>query len=357
MARILLKDAVEMIAPRIGKDPKSDRADILFLLDRAQEMAYNKGTWWGMYKEMHIRTSNSDVFLPYPYDRLVSVNVNGRPRLKRGVHYQFHQNGYGSIEDCYNKSRGQWREDVVDKGEYPVPWQPHGAHLHVRARTQEQDGSSVTIAGENTDGPVFTYYYDEEEAKSAGLVGKPLGECQVCTTVDESDRINYTKTSFGEVVPIQSGAVVETTSYFSVIDSITKTPTLGPIDIYAVMGDFAERLVTLQPEQTESIFRRYLLPDSCENLECVHVLAKVSEPSPLHHDMQPLMIQSRIGLLYLTMSAHHEFNKMDPGLAQSYLEKGLLALDEQNTEKTGHNVQPIQVSTPETDVDRSYRFR
>lgn len=349
---------MELVAPQVGMDPKTNRDELVFLIDRAQEMAYNKGTWWGMYKELSMRTTNNEVFLPYPYTNLISVNINGRPKLKRGVHYQFHQNGYGSIEECYNKRRGNWLTDVVDSGEYPLPFQPDYHKLQVRARTKEADGSAVTISGDNADGQVLTYIYDEKEAREQNIIGRPFSDCSICTTEDESDRLQYTKTVFGEVVPLEGRDVIYATSnFFTRVDSITKTPTLGPVDIYIDRKNHAEHVVTLQPEQTESVFRRYMLPDSCEEMRTVHVLAKLGEPSPLTHDNQELMIKSKMGLIYLAMWAFYEFKKMDRGSAQQYLEQGILALDEQNTENTGHNVQPIQVVNPETEVSHLYGFQ
>lgn len=359
MARITLKEALNLVAPRVGMDPVTNRDQLLYILDRAQEAAYNKGTWWGMYKEMTITTRERDVYLPYPYTNLIAVNLKGRPQLKRGIHYQFHQNGYGSIEDCYSRDRRcMWDENVIDAGEVAVPWQPNGSPIHIRCRTKEKEGSEIKVTGTNEDGPVYTYFYDEEEANAAGVIGKKLGSCLLCSTEDQSDKLQYTKTVYGEVVPLEGNdVIIETANRFHTVDSITKSPSLGPVDLYANLGSHGELMVTLAPEQTESVFRRYILPDSCENLKCVHVLAKLGEPAPLSHDGQPLMIQSRMALMYLSLSMHYEFNKMDPNLAEIYLAKGILALDEQNTENTGHTVNPIQVHTPETDVQSLYGFR
>ena len=69
------------------------------------------------------------------------------------------------------------------------------------------------------------------------------------------------------------------------------------------------------------------------------------------------MIRGRTALLYLALYAHYEFDKMDPALAETYLARGLQALDEQNEQNTGHNVTPIQVIAPEVYTNDRYRFR
>lgn len=359
MARITLKEALATVGPRVGKDPAVNRDELIYLLDRAQEAAYNKGTWWGMYREANIIAESGEISLPYPYTNLVSVNINGRPKLKRGINHQFHQNGYGSIRDCYDRTRGaRWSESVLDAGEVAVPWQPSGHPLHIRCRTKEKPESIITLNGTDEDGQVYTYVYDEEEAKAAGVIGKPLGACQICSTNDESDKINHTKTIWGEVVPLEGTEyIIETVSRFHTIDSISKSPTLGPVDVFVNFGTEAQHLVTLEPEQTESNFRRWILPQDCSDRQCVHVLTKLGEPSPLSHDGQHLMIRSRTALLYLALYAHYEFDKMDPALAETYLARGLQALDEQNEQNTGHNVCPIQVIAPEVYVNSKYGFR
>lgn len=359
MAKITLKEALATIGPRVGKDPVTNRTELIYILDRAQEAAYNKGTWWGMFKELNITTDGSEIKLPYPYTNLIAVNINGRPKIKRGMKYQFHQNGYGSIRDCYEKTRGaRWSESVIDGGEVAVPWQPRGHALHVRCRTKEKANTSITIQGLDEDGSVYTYFYDEAEAKAKGVIGKPLGDCKICSTTDESDRINHTKVVWGEVVPLEGNdVIIETNTRFHTIDSITKDPTLGPVDIFVSFGGEAQHLLTMEPEQTESSFRRWHIPDNCSELQCVHVLAKLGEPAPLAHDGQVLMIKSRMALLYLAMYAHHEFDKMEPQLAELYLARGLQALDEQNEQNTGHTVNPIQVITPEIEANNHYGFK
>jgi hypothetical protein len=355
MPIITVKEAIDLAADKVGKSGSQNRSEILFLLDRAQETAWNRGMWWGFYREVKLKVWGDHIVMPQDFGVLYAINVNGRPTIPRNRWYEFHQNGHGSIEDCLGDKRCNWVRSVVDMGEQAVPFQPCGKKLHVRSRGCEEAGKFVVVNGrDHNDDEIYTYYA-KEEASSGSSCASCDGRCYTKDEVANGAVTEY-ETQYGERIPIKNEKIVETRTYFSHIESITKPVTQSPVDIWVTDGDSSELLVTMAPHQTTTSFRKYRLPDTCDNCRCVHVLGKINEPQPLSYDSQPLIIQSRAALINLVISADYEFNKRMPTEADAFLERGLKALDLNLAEKTGPRNLPLQIVTPDLGTREDYEF-
>lgn len=355
MPIITLSEAIELVAGTLNKDARQNRKEILRILDRAQEEAWNRGLFWGFYREMKVRVWGDHIVLPQDFSVLYAVNVNGSPAMPRNRWYEFHQNGHGSLEDCFGDNSCKWVRSVVDLGEQAVPWQPCGKKLQVRSRGCE-DGLFMTVAGtDQNEEPIYSYWVKDAESNGTSCSSCD-GRCYTREEVDSGAATNY-ETEYGERFPILNGKIIETANYFSTIESIRKPVTKSPIDIYVVNGSEAEFLLTMAPHETSTSFRKYRLPDSCSRHKCVHVLGKIAEPQPLAHDSQPLIIQSRSALINLAISAEYRYEKKMPLEADVFLESGLKQLDLQNAERTGPRNMAVQVMTPDVGTFEPYEFR
>lgn len=330
--------AGEQIAPFIGRQWPDDKAVIYRILRLAENKAWNEGKWRNQTRELMvpIRCGKRGRYIvgPYDYPVLLAININSKPRDLRGTHFMFHRNGDGQI---MNRNGCRWNQDVFDLGEFPIIDEEQininsGVIIGIRALGNPGPNEKVWINGSYADNQkVFTYQLKEGGVTACG--------CSI-----QKDSIDTTE---GIALEVTNQFHYICNIKFGSIESIHKTVTRTPIEVVAIdpVTNKAQLIATLYPGQTESIYRRYLLPDNlCRDTNCVHGLFKIKEQQQIISDTTSLTIANLEALISLAMSIDYIYYKKDLNQGANYFLQGISILDKNKSESDSPDLFPIQVS-------------
>lgn len=188
------------------------------------ERFFVSGKWKGMLVEVSLDATEGYVTLPRRCESILGITVQKAPRTPFGRWYSFSPGGPGEVDlESYSGP-----DVVVDQGDGFVtykdsPYESFRLRLKVPNASDRNDGNSVIIKGTDSTGKTV-YNSDGEE----GLV------------------VNL------------SASENTTTQYFSTITSITKSPTLGYVTLWAVDASNAETQIgDYEPGETNISYRRY----------------------------------------------------------------------------------------------------
>jgi hypothetical protein len=315
--KITFKEARKLIASKVNGCEQFGTDKLAELINRAEEMAWSSGLWYGIKACIDIRADEGRIVLPEPWGVLEGINVNGVPRQINSEWYQFSPNGVGSDVRC-----DYWADALVEE-EVPTVWMIHeGEQVGVKAKVPEDANCYVTIQGTNTDGNTIYRYFDETNCRER-IPGSDLGE----------------------KLAVQCDGIVKTYNYFANngITNIFKPVTRGPIQVFAVGPRYIRKLVELPPSQTQSSLRAYRLPGVCSECNIIQALVKKSEPVVYTQDSEVLQIESKNALISLCLAAYYKWEKFDPEKSQYFFVDGINTLNGQIKEKNGGAQRQIQV--------------
>lgn len=333
---ITAEQGARLIAPHVEKAWPQHRADLFRILRMALNYAWNEGRWYGMSREYFIATHKGNphsYFIgPKGFDVLLAINAAGKPRLTRGIEFQFHKNGYGSVT---KEGTCAWFEDVMDLGESPILQQLNiTSMLGVRALGPETGNPTVKIRGKyKDDNSVYTF------------VKEKITVQETCGCIASTDDNEIIKTIDGLEIPISEKFTYISNICFKSIDSINKDITTNPIEIIAIDSTGEGKLLArLEPYEIESRYRKYIAPVDtiCDN--SVHALFKISPQGDINNDTQPLIISNEEALIALAMGIHKVYYTQEQTPGQMYLARGINALEKQKREEESGGHFPIQVT-------------
>lgn len=331
------QEAGEFVAQFIGADMGQHQERIFTTLELAANYAWDKGKWFGMTAEMFVNVHRNPrgerfIFSPKGYDTLLAVNVDGKPRLLRDSYFMFHKNGPGDIKDTHYC---KWNQDVYDQGYRPIMHEitdyfPRGVMIGVRSLGVPGNAEYITIQGfDEYSDPIFSYEFKEG------------AKCN-CFSLDEGE----------EAVRTVDGARIKITEDFTYLNNITwrdirkitKTITRCPIEVTIIDGNNKGYVTSvLLPYETESKYRKYILPEMCRDYECIHGLFKISKCPTLIDGSQPIFIRSKNALLALAKGIDLKFMKEQINVGDAFLAQGVASLEEENRETQSPTAFPIQV--------------
>lgn len=352
--------AAKVIAEYVGAIWPENQDKLFKLLTLVNKRIWKEGTWWGMNAEFFVKSRigpQGEYYITCPpgYDILKAVNIDGNPTMQRDAYFQFHKNAYGSIE----KNCGNWTQAVVDLGEHAtineisVGTKRPEKILIGACLTGKETGTSpvkfVRIDGEwDRDGKVWTYEKKTwSERRIAGLNEPELYDPIYGAKIALNDTIRFVENI-----------------YWKSIRSITKDITVNPVEVYAIHADQTLQLLTvMEPHETMSKNRRYLIPDSCVKRTCtctsstatcncvpiVHGIFKVSEPGAVAHNTQPIYTSDDEALISLAIAMKSLYTDRKPDEAVPYLLNGVKSLEDNNRENQSNDQQTIQVTGPLVD--------
>lgn len=350
--------AAEYIAPFIKSNWPKDRDKLFRILSLVHSRAWKEGKWYGMTREYTVPVlENNTLITPPGYNVLLKINLDAKPTIIRDKYFQFHRNGTGSISECCGKN---WCGDVHDLGPEPVLFQPYQIpscicddqtkpciQLAFKSLGCENDDVSITVTG---------FYPNELNPKEKGEAcpkervytykkETSPGKTEICGCRKDTPAKEGKKPVNGATVkPDENLQLLDL--YWGEIESIKKTTSRNPIEVYAVYGDNKVRLIArLEPWQTEAHYRRYHLPDSCST-PCVHGLFKISQPERILDDSQLMLISDDEALLLLAKGIHMTYYESEDVDGERYILRGIKALDDQLRENASNADIPIQVSGP-----------
>ena len=202
-------------------------------INRAVQELMNEGEFPNIVDRWHIVAEDGMVVLPSFLDRLMQINVRGRPQTIASPWYQFVAYGPGTRED--QQGFGRWWTDdgmILDRGEHPVkvevpviagPW-------YLRVYTAVSEGATppyCTIQGTDENGEII-----RTEVDSVWINGE-----QIALDADET--------------------YVQSTKEFASITAFTKPETNGYIRLTAWNGSIEIDLSNYAPYDTTPSYHHY----------------------------------------------------------------------------------------------------
>jgi len=331
-----------------------EKRKLLSILSLVNSYAWKKGVWPGMTAQFKVRVNSKtkEIITPHGYSNLLKVNTNNFPTTVRDQFFQFHQNGYGSIEECCSRN---WSADVINLGSQPVIIQPS-------ALSEDADGCdgrikiAVSSDGDvsDTEETIVQGYHmtvlDEPEkriytrrvARDRVSVGNVCA-CEPITTqyVSSDERVD------GVIYPINGCMVVMDDIYWGRVSSINKGVTKAAVDYFALntVTDKFIRIARLEPNETNSEYRRYRVPDVCGESPCVYGLFKKNEPTKLSEYSEEMIIGDEEAIISLAMGMEALYFQKDPQTASFFLQRGIQSLSETVDQREGPEESPVEYGT------------
>lgn len=339
------EELAKLVAPLVSLSYPQDKGKLFFLASMSNSEMWKQGKWHGMIKEFHVNIKRDGdnrpyITLPDDYNILLGINLDSKPTMIRNHWFQFHRNSLGSV----SKEQG-WNMTcaAMDMGESPVIEQPRKRHeidccandpvyLAVRSRSNCDNGKTITISGENRLGE-RNFSYNQKYQEATRTIG-----------ATESVKFDAYPT-YGIEYKLTDKFTLFENVQWSQITSIHKEVTNSPVDVYAVYETGESHIIaTLQPHQTQSRYRNYLLPhDKCKEWKCVHVLAKASEPEIIQFPSQPMISSNMTALIDMMMGNDYKYYKKDLNAASAFILSAIAALEQSTKENTSNHESPIQV--------------
>jgi hypothetical protein len=233
MIQLSLEEARPEVARRCGDAglPVTD-SSVVLRINRAVEELMNEGEFPNIVDRWRMVSVDGQIVLPSFLDRLMQINVRGRPQVVASPWYQFVAYGPGTRED--QQGFGRWWVDdsmIIDRGEHPVrqdlplvggPWK-----IRIYAGVAEESGIYCTVQGTNVDG-------------------------EIIRTQVSGEWINGERIAINHAVPY-----VESSEYFQTITAFTKPVTNGYVRMVAWDGLVELELSNYSPSDTVPSYHHY----------------------------------------------------------------------------------------------------
>jgi len=328
----------ETIAQFVDCVYPQDSVKIWNILRLGINRAWKEGKWFGMTAEMFVPVQEDlcggkFIISPFGYSNMIGLNVNCEPRTFRDIHFMFHKNGYGDVDQS---GEACWNEDVYDEGVQNCLFDfkahfPDGAMLGVRSLSDAGEGEKLWIQGPTADGEQAFSYESIKDKFPSG--------CN-CVAVEEA---SLARTVHGIEFTITSDFQYINNIIFSDIASINKTITMGLIEVIAVdpATGVGKRVNTLYPWEYKSPIKRYRIPKTC--CDTVHGLFKIDEQPIIVDESQPIIISDDEAIISLAMGIYLVYHKQDIEKGTVYINQGINALEKEKREKESPDVFPLQL--------------
>lgn len=327
--KLTLKEGIRLVQSRINACQNYDRERLLDTIHLAQLRLWQSGKWWGSMDRLVVRIIEGRIVLPSEYGVMQAINWQGVPKMIHPIWYEFSPNGPGTA-NCWEHT------GIFDLQNVPTLFRIfHGEQVFARSLSKngEEPDALVTVQGINSDGNEIYRYYQEDNC-GAPEKKSDVGEQIAISTIQENGQYSPAYKTYNAFA--RDG-----------ITEILKPQTRGPVEIYAQGPRYARKLVTLQPNQTQSVLRAYRVPEGCRCGRYVEVLARKAEPERPQHDHEILQVQNPNALISACLSVYYLYDaSFDPQKSALYLTQALADLNGQLQENISPAQQRVQVWTP-----------
>lgn len=328
--------AGKTIAKFISKDWPSNKEEVFEVLTMAINKAWKEGKWFGMTKELFLPVKKNSkgesyIIAPTDYPILLAVNVEGKSDVDlRSKHFMFHKNGDGDIK---NRCGCRWATDVFDMGQIPVLDDSRiNVNCPIRVGVR-----SIGIPGPNE--KIFIKGKYDQDQQVFTYKNKELGDS--CECLIEEDKIESVN---GIELKVSKDFNYISNIKFSEITSIEKTLTRTPVEIIGITPNNSSFLLSrLNPGQTISKYRKYLVPESACGCGYIHGLFKIANQEDITSDSDEVIIDDKEILICLAKSINFLYYKDQPELGSGYFIQAISLLDKLKREQESPEVFPIQI--------------
>jgi hypothetical protein len=332
---MIAEQAGKMISKFIGRSWPDNMEEVYEILVLGINKAWKEGKWLGMTAEFTVPVNKdingrSYIIGPPSHPILQAINANSLGTAIRDTNFMFHKNGYGDIR---NSEGCEWSQEVYDLGEAPYLENCkfmvcEGVKVGVRAMGIPGPNEKVFVNGSFYGQKVFTY--------KNGTISNAVG-CPV-----DTDNINPVQ---GVEIPITENFNYISNVDFTSITAISKTLTRTPVEVVAIHKDGpAFPIATLNPQQTKSGYRKYLVPTLMCNKRSVHCIFKIAPQEHLIGGSDMVIIDDMETLISLAKAIDSIYYKEQLEVGSQYFLQAISLLDKNKREQESPNEFPIQVS-------------
>lgn len=370
MARLTAEQAGSFIARHIDLSWPNDKESVYEILNLVQREIWNTGLFSGSTKWFYVKVmEDNTIITPHGHNKLIGLKIGCEAATIKDQFWTLHKNGSFKEPD----QGANFTKIVQHLGDYPTLID------HALKRDNKcfnKGGFKLAVISPAS--PSYTKY-PSTIISGLGLDGKPLysyvnQQTSLSRAVnkddDEDDEIDEIEASYkegdfldpsediieGMSLPISNKFITNECFVFSEISNISKEPTMGRVDYYAIPVDGCEqeaiKIASLEPYQIHSRYSIYQIKNECINQGCCYGLFKVSEPDKIVCDNQFMIIDNDKAILDFAKYIHKTYYKEDINGGQTFLGFGLAALNQQI-----QNENPTKETVTQIDSFRDMAFR
>lgn len=341
---ITAKKVAEQIASFVGLSWPNDEERIYSILSLVNSIIWKSGKFNGSTKYFYVKTrSDNTIITPHGYNVLLGLNIDFKPVDIRESYFLFHKNGPTElpfVETGFDPA-------VYYLGDSPV-FQNINNFWCSPCKTNEKSCYNLTVKGLNcgtVKSPPFTVIR-ANDAKGNNIYsyfkGKKKDPICVCENKTENYGIEYIN---GIRFPITGKCVTYHKISISEITSITKEPSLTPVEYYVseVGSNKGTMVARLEPYETEARYKTYQISKSKCKANCILGLFKISEPQQIVDGEQPFLTNDIESIILIAKGVDKKFFQDDIQRGDKFITDGIISLSKHLRENTPNSVNRLQI--------------
>ena len=342
---ITVKEACNLIAQFVNMRFPSDRESLYDILNLVAEKIWFSGKFYGSTKWFFVKVrSDGTIITPHGYNKLIGVKPDcKRPMTIKDETFIFHQNGptSSSFHEC------NLEMNVQSMGEFPTLLHPEKFFSEkknnnyivsiVSPGSSDSEKTARIYCNDTNGNKIYSYHFNNED--------DPNQDGIEILTAKDLDK--YEGIVEGIDYPIRPNLFSYNNISISSVYKITKEPTSSPVEFWLFQNDKKSRgvlMARLEPNETESLYNLYHIPNKCIREQWVYGLFKISKPQPIQYDSELFLTANRSAIINIAKGIHKTYWKDLPAEGRQYVNQGIRELaDELKEQKTGEAT--IQVNS------------
>lgn len=340
----LVGQIADEIAPYVGMSYPNDEKRLFDLLSLVQDQIWMSGKFYNSTKYFYTPVrDNNHIITPHGYNVLLGCNIDFKPVSINGVASIFHKNG---PLEAPLKDTG-FSRSVYHLGDSPVMIQPNDEWCSPCSSSSPREYYVAVCGGGCDTGketlvsalgcnkkPIYTYRKEETESEPIVCEDRDLQETEI-------------RYSEGVVYPILGQKVYHENILVSEIYNIIKDPTTAPVEYYLVDKDTRVGVLTarLEPYETNAIYKRYQVSQSCVKAKCILGLYKKSKPVKIVDPSQIFISGNMQAIMSIAQGIDHKYSKGDIEKGMAYIRDGINLLNLEVREERPNKNSKLQVES------------
>lgn len=321
---IILSDAIDQLAPFVDNG-SCDRTKIVNRINEAtQRLVQRPNSPVNMLRYLRYCTKKNMLALPREAEKVMWVDINGRPSQVMDLPYEFLSDGPGALT-AYGCTHWPYLKDMGDG--YPT-------FFEIPSKVTPSEGAST--CDDITASPKKLIAFStsaEDVGLEMRLMGKDELSADILTDGVPGEVLQIGQWENGVEGTVNANALpARTTNYFMNVGSVVKPVTKGYVSLYTYDATDHRMyfLAKYHPDETRPNYRWYkITAPNFEEGTCILLLVRLRY-LPAKHDNDVLLIQNLGALKYMLMAISRE-NEREFEEAQAYEAKALQILRDQHS--------------------------
>lgn len=322
---IILSDAIDQLGKFVDNGSCERTKIVNWINEATQRLLQRPNSPVNMLRYLKYCTKKNMLALPREAEKVMWVDINGRPSQVMDLPYEFLSDGPGALSS-YGCTAWPFLKDMGDG--YPTFFEiPSKVHL---------DDDDVSGCDAITASPKKIIALSTSQADvglEMRLMGKDSLSADILTNGVPGEVLRIGRWQDGVEGTISANALPDrTTNEFMNLSTVIKPVTTGYVSLYTY--DSADHrmyfLAKYHPDETRPNYRWYkITAPNFEEGTCIMLLVRLRY-LPAKHDNDVLLIQNLGALKYMLMAISRE-NEREFEEAQAYEAKALQILRDQHS--------------------------